>query len=463
MNLYRRLEHLAQYQPDKIAVESIRASLSYLQLDLLARRIAARLRAATIGRGDIVGLYLRDTPEHVAAWFAVARLGAIALPVDWRAPRLELERLLRQFGPKVVLEDTGSSVDLSCPCMAMAEVNTAAPDTGAIEALTQATLLYSLTSGTTGNPAALIVTHENIHARMAARVIEGILAPDERFLSVLPLAYTAGREHAMNQILLGGTVILFPSMFEPSELVAAVNTRGISSLTLSPNSTRALLALQSEEPNCEAVLMPGLRTLVSTTGKLLPDERAAIRSRLAARVIDYYGSTGTGPIAVIREAADGTDPVAVGRAVIGMDVEIVDTSGSVLPSAAVGRIRVRGPAVSANFGAVDSGLNSFRDGWYYPGDLGHMSPEGILHLDDRESDLIKRGGQMVYTQEVEQVLRRYPGVVDAAVVGAPSDSLGQEVVAFVVAHGALDLKAVIRHCRLELAAFKVPARVEMRA
>ena len=123
--------------------------------------------------------------------------------------------------------------------------------------------------------------------------------------------------------------------------------------------------------------------------------------------------------------------------------------------------RVRGAAITTRvIGDDGPGDEGFRDGWYYPGDLGRIDKRGILHLHGRAADLIKRGGLMVHAQEVEQALRRHDSVADAAVVGFPSAALGQEVAAFIVPRGPVDARELIRHCRHELAPFKVPTRVE---
>ena len=118
---------------------------------------------------------------------------------------------------------------------------------------------------------------------------------------------------------------------------------------------------------------------------------------------------------------------------MGVEVGIADEAGNPVAEGEPGRIRVRGPGISTQYadGSDDSG-EGFQDGWFYPGDLGSIGPNGVLHLHGRSADLIKRGGLMVHAQEVEQVLRGHPQVVDAAVVGAPSAELGQEVVAFVI-------------------------------
>jgi acyl-CoA synthetase (AMP-forming)/AMP-acid ligase II len=457
MNLCSRLSALARYQPDKVAIESVHETLTYRALEALAARMAAGLRAAGVTTGDVVGVHLHDTPQHIAALFAIMRLGAIILPVDWRCTRAEFDRLLERFQPKLVLDDSEAARDWPL-LLDIGGIAAHAPDSSPPADIADRPMGYSLTSGTTGAPKAMVVTHEQLYMRFTARTIEGIFAREDRFLVVWPFAYAAGREHAICLVLLGATIVLFSPLSRPAELVDFARKRRITATAQSPNTVRALLEFAGEK----APLLPDLRVFVTAASKLAPAEREQVRRTICPRMIDYYGSTGTGPISIISEPADGAAPTAMGRTVVGIEVAIVDQDGLPLPEGEIGEIRVRGPAISTQaVGATDGEREGFRDGWYYPGDRGRVDASGILHLEGRAADLIKRGGLMVHAQEVEQALRRHAGIVDVAVVGMPSEKLGQEVVAFIEARTPLDPKDLTRHCRAELAPFKVPARFEI--
>ena len=456
MNLYERLAAFAQEQPEKTAIETARQRLNYAELDLIVGRIAGFLRELGVGEGDLVGLRLRDTPDHVAAFFAVMRVGAIILPLDWRTPQADFDRVTRQFQPKIILDDETPPPAWSPEAVSMASALQSTPVIAASAQLTNAAMGFSLTSGTTGMPKAFVVTHEQLDARCAARADTGVFNVSDRFLVTLPLAYAAGREHAICVLLAGATLTLISSLFSPAELVEFVKSHGVTAMSLSPNTSRALVSMAREG----SMLFPDLRALVSTTGKLQPEDRTAICNRVAPRLIDYYGSTGTGPIAAITRTEEGVKNTAVGRPMHGMAVEIVGSSGDQLPVGEIGRIRVAGDAISIrSVGAAAAADEGYHDGWYYPGDLGSLDPDGLLHLHGRTNELIKRGGLSIYAQEVEQALRRHESVLDAAVVGVPSETLGEEVVAFVVAGRPVEAKEIIRHCRNELASYKVPTRL----
>jgi long-chain acyl-CoA synthetase len=459
INLYRRTAYLGQSLPGVVAVETAKERLTYGALDELARRIATSLRSAGVAPGDLVGVRMNDTPAHVAALLATMRLGATILPMDFRATRAEFDRVTGRFSPRVVLNDENPTIDWSPAIIDIAAAAACAPDDGAVADPPDGVFALSLTSGTTGQPKAVMVTHGQVYARCTTRALEGMFASDDRFLTTLPLAYPAGREHALAPLLLGATLVMFPTLFFPAELVEFINASHVTAFNLSPNMSRALLA---RAPTQDGPMLPNVRTMVSTTGKLDPQERAQLRKRIVRQVIDYYGSTGTGPIAVTRAETDTGEESAAGRLAIGIEAEIVDEAGALVAGGAAGRIRVRGPAVTtATAGTSEEADEGFRDGWYYPGDLGRFDEYGVLHLLGRSADLIKRGGLMVYAQEVEQVLRRYCGVMDAAVVGVPSAELGQEVAAFIETENDLDRREVTRFCRRHLSGYKVPTRIEV--
>ena len=200
---------------------------------------------------------------------------------------------------------------------------------------------------------------------------------------------------------------------------------------------------------------------MSVTGKLDAHERVLLRKHVVPRLIDYYGNSGAGPIAVMSREEDATEPTAAGRVAIGVEVQIVDDDGNLLPDGEVGSIRLRGSAITTDMaGAEEVRGEGLRDGWYYPGDLGRFGERAILHLMGRNADLIKRGGLMVHAQEVERVIREHPDVIDVAVVGVVSKELGQEVVAFMEVRNPIDAKGLARELRGKLAGYKVPSRYE---
>jgi acyl-coenzyme A synthetase/AMP-(fatty) acid ligase len=457
MNIAALISRHAQSQPSRPAIEGSGESLSHAALDIAVRRLVGRLRSGGIGTGDLVGLRLRDTPAHLIALLAIARIGAIALPMDWRGAAPEIGRIIERFRPKLVLVDDAKPMPVA---IAVASVNDLAgdePDGLRPASLVDSPLVYGLTSGTTGVPKGIVTTHEEMFGRFVAFTIGRLIDREDRFLVPLPLVFDAGRAISFALLTLGAQISLFPTLFDPRELVDGVNTTGATAVIVTPKTSRALLGVAAGKGH----LMPGLRAYVSTAGKLQPEERAALRARVAPRVTDYYGTTGGGPVALITGDEEDTSPTAAGRLAAGIEVEVVDETGAVVARGASGRIRMRGPGVTRSFvgETAAAGDEAIRDGWYYPGDTGHFGENDMLHLTGRAAELIKRGGLMIHAQEVEYVLSLHDSVVEAAVVGIPTEANDEEVVAFIVVRGPVAAPSILRHCRQNLAGYKVPQRV----
>jgi acyl-CoA synthetase (AMP-forming)/AMP-acid ligase II len=454
MNLAGIVAQFARYQPHKAAAESSDEVLSYVGLFDRARRVARCLRTAGIARGDVVGLHMRDTLDHLAAFIGIIHLGAVVLPLDWRAARPEIARILSRFTPRVVVTDDPRLTLPDIGVIAVEGIAATEPDESEPVSFADAPLVYSLTSGTTGEPKAMVMTHQQMLGRAMTLAAERVVVAEDRFLSMMPLAYSNGRVIAATILSLGATAISSPLFIEAANLVTIINQRNVTGVMVSANIVRKLLALQPPHD----LLMPGLRALVTAGSKLQPKERSDFTARVARSLIDYYGSTGGGPTSIIDNAADGIETTSVGRPMIGTEIEIVDDAAIPVADGVIGSVRVRGPGVVSEF-VSESSDEGVRDGWYYPGDLGSRDKSGLIHLHGRVADLIKRSGLMVYAQEVEQVLLRFTGVLEAAVVGAPSPTLGQEVVAVLVTRVPVDPIEITRHCRRELAGFKVPGRI----
>jgi len=457
MNLAKIVSQHARYRAPKTAIESADTRLTYGELDVLIRRIATRLRQAGAGRGDLIGLHLKDNPVHVAAFLATMHVGGIVLPLDWRAARAERARVLRHFPVRAVISDSNAELPADVKPVTLDAIEGAEPDTSAPDDVPDHhPLVYSLTSGTTGEPKSIVLTHEQMFGRAISLALESIILAEDRVLAQMPLAYSVGRVVVACALSLGSTLLMFPSLFEPVDLARFVRERGVTALILSPNVGKQLAALGSESN----LLLPGLRNLVFSGAKQQPEDRARIAARVCRNLIDFYGSTGGGPTTVIARPEDGKEPTSVGRPMAGADIEVVDESHLPVSLGVVGRIRIKGIGVCRAFaGPVTAGDEGFRDGWYYPGDLGSFDAAGLLHINGRASDFIKRGGVIVFAQEVEGALKRHPNVLDAAVVGARSAELGEEVVAFVVLSAGEETSVLVNFCRRELAPAKVPAKI----
>jgi acyl-CoA synthetase (AMP-forming)/AMP-acid ligase II len=317
-------------------------------------------------------------------------------------------------------------------------------------------LVLSLSSGTTGRPKGPMLSHAQFIARLMIQWVTLGFSQHDRYLSATPLYFGGGRSFTMGSLYSGGTVIMFPPPYEPKELVAAVAELKPTTLLLVPTLLRRLLEL----PATGKPLLGGLTRLLSTGAVLHPDEREAVMARLHPEFINYYGSTEGGGITVLLPEHQGAAAASVGEPVFATEVQVVDDDGAPAATGAAGLVRYRGPSVAEGFyNDPEGGAEAFRDGWFYPGDIGRLDGDGLLHLVGRAKDVLIRAGVNIYPAEIEQALLAHPSVRDCAVVGWPSKLNGEEVAAFVVAHADFDHEALRAHCRAQLAPYKVPKQI----
>jgi len=452
VNLAEAIARHARVQPDAAALVDDERTIPYRDLDRLIRQGAARLRALGIGAGDAVAICLGDNADHVIAFLSTARLGAVSIPIDWRAPPAERARIATALGAKLALIEAGAPKLGDVPSLAVDQrwYDEAERQDGAqaFPAEADAPLMIGLTSGTTGAVKGMLVTHRQMHARTLP--FDAILAPGpHRYLSASPLAFSAGRGYCLTHLIRGHTVVLHPPLFAADEYVEIVGRAAATVGFVVPTILRALLDL----PATAGPLLPGLKALICAGAPTHPEEKRAALRRLTPHFHEIFGTVGTGPITVLGPSDIAEHAESAGRPHATWQVEIVDESDRTVPAGAAGRLRVRGPGAAARLeaGSTQAG-EAVRDGWYYTGDITALDDAGFLHLKGRASDLILRGGSNISPDEVEAVLAEHSAVADAAVIGRPSPQLGEEVVAVVTA-------VLIAHCRRRLSAYKVPAEI----
>ena len=446
----RRARHPAIVEGDK--------TLTYADLAPLVRRTARHLGQG-ICKGDIVGVCLKDSPDHLVVMFALARLGAVILPLDWRWSGPEKQRIASFFHAKRVIVEPGDEI-AGCEWEAVDDgwhgaVSRQDPDCPSALGGDQP-LVLSLSSGTTGRPKGPMLSHRQFIARLMIQWVTLGFSQHDRYLSATPLYFGGGRSFSLGSLFSGGTVIMFPPPYEPEELVAAVRDLAPTTMLLVPTLLRRLLAL----PDTGAPMLGGLTRLLSTGAVLHPDERREVLARLHPEFINYYGSTEGGGITVLLPEHQGAAAASVGEPVFATSVEVVDDDGGAVGPGEPGLVRYRGPAVAQSFHLdPEASTEAFRNGWFYPGDIGKLDDDGRLYLVGRAKDVIIRAGVNIYPGEIEQVLIAHPRVRDAAVVAWPSPMMGEEIAAFVVADNDVDLAELEAHCRSQLATYKIPRQI----
>lgn len=458
-NIAAVLDEHAVGRPDHPALVFGERTWTHAAFARRVRRAAAVLAEEGIGQGDLVGIALPDSDAAVVLMFALARLGAILLPMDDRWSAAEKDALADWFRPARILAPGSESVR-TAPVLAVdaafaARID-AAPDRAPIARAPDLPLLVSLSSGTTGRPRGPAVTHAQMIHRFVNQTVSLTFDWYDRFVTATPLYFGGGRTFTLAFLYLGGTVILYPPPYQPADLAACLARHRATALFLVPTLMRRMLQL----PESDRAPFRDLRLLVSSGAPLFPPERAAVRRDLNPVYFEYYASTEGGGITVLPPQDQEAHPESVGRPAFRVAVEIVDEAHRPLPPGEVGRVRYRGPGVAeAFFREPEADDGAFRDGWFYPGDLGVMDAAGYLTLRGRSKDMILRGGVNIYPMEIEQTLTHCADLADVAVFALPSPEFGEEVAAAVVPRGpGLDPRALDALCRDRLAPYKRPRR-----
>jgi acyl-coenzyme A synthetase/AMP-(fatty) acid ligase len=457
MNVVGAILHFGTTRQNAPALVEGERTITYGELAGLVRRTACHLATHCLQRGDRIGLCLKDTAEHVVTLLAVALMGGVAVPLDWRARPAENARFVAALGLASVLAEVDAWLTDDCPAVLLdADWHRAVARANVGDELPgdwHDPFVISASSGSTGTPKFTLMTHLQYYFAIAGMFELMGLAGRHRFLCTLPLYYSGGRNSCIAHLLRGDCVVLYPSLFRPAEYLDVAARQRITVAALVPSMVRQLLAADGTEP-----LLPGLTALFCTGAPLHAEEKRQAARRLTPNFCERYGTAETLAISVLRpdDFAERVDSVGQPHSLV--EIEIVDENDQPLPSGAVGRLRVRGPGLASPLPGPSAETN-FRDGWYYPGEIARLDTAGYIFLHGRTSDVIVRNGAKIYPAEVEGTLTEHPGVLEAAVLGHRGADNEEVVIAFVVPRGPLPAGELLAHCRVRLTPHKVPRQI----
>ncbi|MCI2420804.1 AMP-binding protein [Saccharopolyspora sp. K220] len=312
--------------------------------------------------------------------------------------------------------------------------------------------LLAYTSGTTGAPKGVPLTHGNLLSSIRAAMLAWRWSEDDVLVHSLPLSHQHGLGGVHATLLAGSSAVILPD-FDAAKLTEAMHTQHATVLFAVPAIYERLL---SNAP--QALTTPTLRLAVSGSAPLGPELAERLARVMGTPPLERYGSTESG--LDVSNPIDGPRlPGTVGLPLPGVELRIADESGEDAPE---GEILLRGPQVfSGYWNRAAATRDAFHPGgWFRTGDLGRLDPEtGYLRITGRKKELIITGGLNVYPREVEMALEQHPDVAEAAVAGLPSQRWGEQVTAWVVATGAADFDDILAHCRKLLAPYKCPKQV----
>jgi long-chain acyl-CoA synthetase len=425
-------------------------SLSYGELLERASRVAGGLRAAGIGRGDRAAIRLPNGIDWVLAFFAIQLLGAVAVPVNTRFTEEEASYVVKDSGAEYVFR-AGAELPDGEPTMVE---DLSSEDLSAI--------FY--TSGTTGFPKGAMTSHgnfmtnsENAFRCLFADRSEG---PDISTLVSVPLFHVTGCNSQLIPVLeVGGRVEILSGPLDFEGFFEAIGAHGVNQLVSVPAIYHALI----RQPKFGELDVSGVRWVSYGGAPIAESLVARIQEAFPyARVGNGFGLTETSSLTSFlphEEAAEHADSVGFAMPVVDLALEDPDLRTG------VGELLVRGPnVVQGYWNKPRATEETFVEGWLHTGDVARIDEDGLLYIVDRKKDMINRGGENVYSIEVENVLAGAPAVGEAAVVAVADEMMGEKVGAVIVPVPGrqLDVNAVLGHCRAHLADFKVPQYIAVR-
>ena len=479
---YDWIAHHSAHRPAKEAVRELATQrrFSYADVDRRADALAAFLGSLGIGRGDRVALLAHNGVEFFDLQFACARTGAIAVLLNWRLTVNELEYILNDSSPRLLIHDvefseTAQALQGRCGIPVLLCIDQrggSGPSANAYEAALEAhqgrvfvrealthddvvTIMY--TSGTTGHPKGAMITHGMNFWNCVNLGLPAGVGLDTVHLSVLPLFHTGGLNCYSNPVLhAGGTVVIMRN-FDPGLALRVIgdSAQRITHFFAVPAPYQFMV----QHPDFPTTDLSRLRS-AGVGGAPCALTILQAWAERGVLLMQGFGMTETSPACIFLDPADATRKLgSTGKVLMHTEARIVDETGADCGPNQIGELWVAGPNITPGYwNRPDATAAAFEGRWLKTGDAARRDDEGFIYIVDRWKDMYISGGENVYPAEVENVLYQLPQVAEAAVIGVPNDRWGEVGLAVLVLKPgqALDRDAVIGHCSGRLARFKWP-------
>ena len=469
LNLGSILQATTALQPDRAAVRLGDQTLSYAELDRAARGIATSLRARGIEPGTSVAIMIPNLPEFTQAYYGILYAGCTVVPLNVLLSAPEVQYHLEDSRARLLFAHplfeapakTGAAA-AGVPVVwaagtggdTVAAFAAAPPASAVTPTLPSDTAVILYTSGTTGKPKGAELTHSNLFINCA--VVLPKLLPiqeDDTALATLPLFHSFGQTCIQNaSIAAGGTFTLLPR-FTPEDAFTTMERHRVTLFAGVPTMYFALLNHEGPARDLSA-----LRWCVSGGAAMPVEVMNAFEAKFRVEIYEGYGLSETSPVACFNMPGRERTPGSIGYPVWGVEMAILDEKDQPVADGERGEICIRGHNVMKGYlGRADATREALRGGWFHSGDVGIRDANGSYRIVDRVKDMIIRGGFNVYPREIEEVLYAHPAIVEAAVIGFPHESHGEEVKAVIVSRDPkLGAGDVIAYCKERLAAYKYP-------
>ncbi len=481
------LEIVVGSNPDKIFVEIAGQRITYSDFYRRCRSAATMFRDLGIGHGDRVCLFLPNVPEVLYTWFGLALIGGIAVTINTAYRRDEMAFILNNAEASTLvahesLLDVATQAADIAPCVrhrlfvgsdaapsgwgGYSDLLAASPEIAELPPVAPTDIsMLQYTSGTTGNPKGVQVTHQMYVSAGQGFALWTQATPDDRFFTCLPYFHANAQYYSTMGTLASGATLVVQDRFSASRFwdqvrdarATVVNFIGMMMPVLSKNDP------QPDDTDNTVRLFYG-------SPSFSPEFLSEFEQRFGTDIIVGFGMTETcyGTIETIRgerRPNSSGQPRQHPDAAFENTVRIVDDRGVAVANGQPGEITIRNPATMAGYWRNETETNaSLRDGWLFTGDLGRLDDDGYLYFVDRKKDVIRRRGENISSQEVEDVIKSHESVLDCAIIAVPSDLGEDEVKAYITPRPGASPQPedVIYWCADRLAYFKVPRYIEIR-
>ncbi len=496
MNIPFILEKALSLYAEKEAVVCGEARFTYKQFADRVYRLANFLRSRGVGQGDCVAILHQNSHEFLESYFATAQVGAILNPLNYRLSPNDLAFILRDSGAKLLIASdrfvrsveplfetgmhfnkvlwTGSAVESSAPFESMyyeevlREEKAVPPSLPHIPDDDVVHLYY--TSGTTGRPKGVMLSHKNVCVHALAAVAELKLCDSDNWIHVAPLFHLADAWATFAITWVGGKHVVAPD-FDPPLVLSAIEGERVTITNMIPTMLNILV----NTPGVETRDFSSLRAILSGGAPIAPEVVRKIMGVFRCDYIQTYGMTETSPyltVSILKENLAHLSheeqfvyKAKTGRPFMGVLLKVVREDGTevIANDEEVGEIVVKGDIVTKGYwNRPEETEKALRDGWLYTGDMAVVDKEGYVNIVDRKKDMIITGGENVYSVEVENVLYTHPSVLEAAVIGVADPKWGEAVKAVLVLKPGKTAteEEIIQYCKEHIARYKAPKSVD---
>jgi len=425
-----------------------------------------------INPGDRIGIWLTNRPEYIPALMGILQAGGVAVPINHFLKPSEVQYLAADSGLRALITEDSLLDSLQAVCQQLPNLKICMADefidglhdredatTPYVERSDSDLAVIIYTSGTTGRPKGAMLSHGNLNHNLES-CVQALEAVDaDRFALLLPMFHSFMLTVGMLlPIRVGGSIVLIKSLHPPKNIIQEIMHRQATVLPAIPQLFRALTSIPPE------INLP-LRLCVSGAAPLPAEILEQFTARHSLPLLEGYGLSEASPVVSFNPIRGPQKPGSVGVPVADVEVSIQDERGQEISRGEIGEICVRGGNVMQGYWKKpDETKAAIRSRWLLTGDMGYMDEDGYLFITDRKKDMLLVNGMNVYPREIEEVLYRFPGVREAAVVGRPDPRKGDQPVAFVSADTGVTLqeKAILTFLKDQLAAYKVPRQILIR-